>query len=222
MNPTVVTLSLSAIASEALNQKLEILKTESLGYLELQSYDLSRLEHGFNFSAKVVILNLPSWSTDHGIAIRRLRAKGYRGHILAIVSDLKAWSEIVQHQPADFYQTTLLEKPYSDADVVGMIRRLLTVHTTAFRAHPRYETEQSAHLRAGETADETPCVLRNVSHGGACLEFNGPVPVKKGGIVHLDVVLTQENKAQSLRGRIVWIQPYRRQAGVEFLPTFAA
>lgn len=219
--PCVITMSLSEIGSSVFAKKLRIIYHESLGAIHFINIDVKAAQTRTFKPNSVIILNLPEWSTETDATITTLRDRGFRGQILAVVKDLGLWPTD-SLDPVRYKAVTFLERPFQDSELIGLVRRMLAIDTPSFRSHPRYDLDQQAELQVdGRMEGVRTCVVKNVSLGGACLEFKGEIPVVAGHFITLNVNLGQTNEAHALRGRVAWVQPFKALAGVEFVGTLS-
>jgi hypothetical protein len=214
--PTIVTLSLSEIASSMINRKLRPLQAEALGSVLFIDLDIKGIKTRFHGNASAVLLNFPIWSPEFSMAISSMRDKGYQGQMVALVQDAKKWSREIQRRP-EILPISILEKPFSNLELIGLVRRLLALPTTNFRAHPRFELQQNADLYYNQGRTFKSCELTNVSRGGACLQFTGEPPVSKGQEITLTVGLDGQAAPQTLVGKVAWMKPTQSLIGVQFL-----
>lgn len=80
----------------------------------------------------------------------------------------------------------------------------------------RYETRESATMQKVGQMGFVIASLKNISHGGVCLEWaNESFHLAKGDLVNLTINLNQIGKKYSLSGRVVW--KVGRRSGVQFM-----
>jgi hypothetical protein len=214
--PTIVTLSLSEIASSIINKKLRPLQAEALGSLLFIDLDIKGIKTRFHGNASAVLLNFPIWTPEFAMAISTIRDKGYEGPMVALVQDIKKWTREIERRP-HFKPISILEKPFSNQELIGLVRRVLALPSMNFRAHPRYELHQNAELYYNQGRTLKTCELTNVSRGGACLQFAGDPPVEKGQEITLTVGLDGQAAPQTLVGKVAWMKPTKQLVGVQFM-----
>ncbi|MGE0632575.1 MAG: PilZ domain-containing protein [Pseudobdellovibrionaceae bacterium] len=81
--------------------------------------------------------------------------------------------------------------------------------------HQRYPTSEKAHVEVYGQSIQAEAYLRNLSQGGAFLEWNANLPpVSKGDILRLTVELSQVGKKHKVSAEVVWIKEDATHAGI--------
>jgi hypothetical protein len=211
--------SLSEITSVAFSEKVRPLNEEAGGRIEFLNLSIMGMMSRFDGDANVVILNLPDYSTEHVSSIRFIRSRGFAGPILLLVSELKPWVEFFKNS-VQFNNVKLLERPFEDGQLHGYLRRLLAVDTTPFRSYRRYEANKPAIVTLAPN-DIRACVVRNISHGGACIQLDSDFGIDRNHEITLSINSDDSTEKYQIRARVAWIQKDSALAGVEFLAAIA-
>lgn len=226
---------------------------QAIGPLSIDCYSLVGMKSTFNGEANLAIFNLPDYSSEHRDAIEYLYKQGFAGVILLLVGNVSQWAHYTQHAnaPVDSngtkgfnsfkMQLQFLEKPFTDDQLTGFVKRILTESGTRFRAHRRFESSIPAVI-CDFSSGTLPCTLKNISRGGACAEINpkklnefkssSNVEIDKNvesaktvqlaidQLVQLNVdnVTTKGAKEiYNVWARVAWIKKERDLVGLEFL-----
>ncbi len=182
-----------------LQKKLEVLEYEFKG-LAYVSVHPAGLAPTVDRLTAAVLINLTEWSARDVQMITDLRAGGYQGPLLVTAKpdvdglylDLRNLSGVA-----------FLEKPFEVKDVVGIVRKMLHARKVAHQVHRRYPTSQDAEVEAGG-GKKLMTRVRNLSRGGAYLEFLTPAPVKIGDTVLVKLELNELNRTYTLPAKVVW------------------
>jgi len=200
-----------------IRRKLEVLNGEFRD-LRFNSLHPQGLVASVRERMTVVVINLPEWGKSEMKYIYELRAAGYSGPLLVIskpndgptLQGLLAMRGVV-----------LLERPFVEKDLVGIVRKMLTDQEVAQRIHRRFNTEEQAEVELCDTKDRYVSWMYNLSKGGAYLEFLTPAPVRVGDRVRMTIELHKTKRVYSLPARVVWTQRKGIRggaaAGVEFI-----
>lgn len=118
----------------------------------------------------------------------------------------------------------LLEKPFDDADMMTIVKKLLQNPALKQQKFKRYYTDVNAHIESLLTGQTQPTRMRNLSRGGAFLEFFDKPQFSIGDLVRLNIDLAETDTRYSLSGRVVWETNKHRSTGqpgfgMEFVQT---
>ena len=152
--------------------------------LSITGLDPSKISADIEKVADAIVLDIEQWSHADEMIIAGLRGTGYKGPVLIVA----------KKEPTDVLPTTrifdkvaFLAKPCDPKELVGIIRRMLLAPIIAARKFTRHETNERADLQIeGQTMFHS-CRVKNMSKGGAYLEFARPLHVRIGDVVILRV-----------------------------------
>ncbi|RYZ65330.1 MAG: hypothetical protein EOP05_20760, partial [Proteobacteria bacterium] len=182
-----------------LQKKLESLEYEFSG-LSFSGVHPAGLAASADRLTGTVIINLMEWNAKEAIVVNDLRKAGYSGPVLvtakadlsSALAELRAMKDV-----------TFLEKPFDTKDLVGIVRKMLHARAVAQRIHRRFDTAQDAEIES-DAGKKMASRVRNLSRGGAYLEFMVPAPVKIGDRVKVTLELKDVNRTYTLPAKVVW------------------
>lgn len=196
---TLVTASKTEQENYILQKKLEVLDYEFKG-LSFMGVHPAGLQASVDRLTASVIINLSEWSARDMKMISDLRSGGYNGPILVMAKpDTEASMAELRAQPGVGY----LEKPFEPKDLIGITRKMLHARKVSHQVHRRFNTAQDAEVEA-VGGKKLLSRVRNLSRGGAYLEFLTPAPVKIGEIVTVKLELSQLNRVYTLPAKVIW------------------
>ncbi len=166
----------------------------------------------------LMIMNLQNFTKNKIQLAHDLRNLGYNfpvlvlAHIIA-TDTYKAISELPN--------TVLLEKPYEIKDLTGISEKMIdgrTVHQRIFR---RYLTNETAELELFKNGQAITGKIRDLSRGGAFVEYQGP-EIVVGDMVRMNIELKQVSRHYEVNAKVVWStkkSPFGAEPGigVEFI-----
>lgn len=211
-------ISLSEISSKACGDKLISLSNEIVGNLVIDSFALNEFELQFNWKADLVLLNLPDYSHEHLSTLKTLRRRGYSGVVLLLVQSVTVWAELIKDPAAPKKHIQLLEKPFSDNQLAGYVKRILTEEGARFRAYKRFDCHKTATVGDLQSIDQ-PCTLKNISKGGACIEFTAISNLNQNQLINLTVDDDDSAEKYNIWARVAWLDKEKQLAGLEFINT---
>jgi len=209
--PKLILLGRSKTARDLLSMKFSGLCTE-LSHLCVVSIETEQLATQAVESIQGVVFDVENYSPADEASIIKLRDYGYVGSI--IVLGQRAVGAGFPHTRF-FEKVVFVDKPYDDNDVIGIVRRMLLAPLIAGRKYPRHETNETAELHFEAAQLTGVCKVKNMSKGGAFIEFGKSVDVRIGDMVTLKIKLGQLKREYAIRARVAWINP-RGGFGVEF------
>lgn len=118
-------------------------------------------------------------------------------------------------------KTVILEKPYEDKDLWGLVDKMAQGRVVSQRIHRRFYTNQRAEIEPLGLGNVKPTQVFNLSRGGAYLEATEH-NLQKGDLVRLNVNLKEISKQYVVSAKVVWTTPKGMESGqpgigVEFL-----
>ncbi|MEK7356673.1 MAG: PilZ domain-containing protein, partial [Bdellovibrionota bacterium] len=164
-----------------------------------------------------VVFNFQEWTNKEAVHLEDLKKVGYRGPILVIAkSDVSKAVRAAKATP----NLVFLEKPFEMKDLLGIIRKMLLARAVLQRVHRRFATSQDAEVSFLTTGGTMSSRVRNLSKGGAYLEFLQPAPIKVGELVSVKLELKDVNRTYSMQAKIVWTSRTNSRGagvGIEFV-----
>lgn len=160
------------------------------------------LTSSIDTSMAVVILNFNEWTWREAQHLTDLREAGYHGHVLIMVKS-KVLSAIQELEALD-ENVVFLEKPFEIKDLNGIVQKMLSARSVAQRIHRRYNTMQDAEVEFSGREDRFVSRVRNLSKGGAYIEFSNLAPAKVGEILKVRFELKEMNRSYTMPAKIVW------------------
>lgn len=163
-----------------------------------------------------VVFNFNEWTNKEAVHLEELKRIGYRGPVLVIAKgDVTKAVRTAKATPG----LVFLEKPFEMKDLLGIVRKMLLARAVSQRVHRRFATSQDAEVSfmSGGTLSSR---VRNLSKGGAYLEFLQPTPIKVGEMVSLKLELKDVNRTYSMQAKVVWTSRTNTRGagiGVEFV-----
>jgi hypothetical protein len=164
-----------------------------------------------------VVFNFNEWTNKEAVHLEELKRIGYRGPVLVIAKgDVTKAVRTAKATPG----LVFLEKPFEMKDILGIIRKMLLARAVSQRVHRRFATSQDAEVSFMNGGGTHSSRVRNLSKGGAYLEFLQPAPVKVGEMVNLKLELKDVNRTYSMQAKVVWTSRTNTRGagiGVEFV-----
>ena len=148
-----------------------------------------------------VVFNVPEWTRAEAAILVDLRKAGYRGPVL-VAAKASAGKALKSLQAMS--GVTYLEKPFETRDLMGIIRKMLTDRAVSQRIHRRFYTDQDAEIEMDGQVNRYATRLRNISRGGAYIEFLSLAKVRIGDIVRVKVELADLNRTYTMPAKVVW------------------
>ncbi len=198
-----------------LQKKIESLEFEFAG-VKLASVHTAGLLTAVDRLTAAVILNLNEWTAKEAIMIQELRRVGYVSPILV---HAKADPVLVNKDLRSMSDVVYLPKPADAKDLLGIMRKLLLARQVPQQKHRRFATSQDAEVEIEATGGRMITRVRNLSKGGAYLEFMTPSPLKVGEYVKVKLDLKDLQRVYTLPAKVVWANRQGSRGlgiGVEF------
>jgi len=195
-------------------------KLESLAY-ELEDVKFSSV-HTAGLMLAVdrltagVILNLNEWTPKEALLIQELRRAGYQGPILV---SAKADPDVVNRDLRAMSDIVFLPKPFDTKDLIGIVRKQLLTRNVAQQRYRRFATSQDAELEIDATGGRMVTRVRNLSKGGAYLEFMTPSSLKIGEYIKVKLELKDLQRVYTFPAKVVWSNRHGNRGlgiGIEF------
>lgn len=214
----VLIISRTEEAGDEMKVRISKLAREMKGGLSFTTIDPRQLRAEFDPTASVVIFNFAFWEPIDSSLIIQMRVLGYQGPVLVLAS---MRPEEALLSSFDLERLTILEKPYEEQELLGLVRRMLCLKTTPQRLHRRYETREAANFEFGKRTGLT-CLVANLSRGGAYLKFEQPLNAKIGETLVFRVRLSESRNEYVFHARVAWLNERQSSGGVEFVRPNAA
>jgi hypothetical protein len=163
-----------------------------------------------------VVLNLTDWTPKEALLIQELRRAGYKSPILVAA---KADPVVVNKDLRLTNDVIFLPKPFDTKDLLGILRKQLLARVVPQQRHRRFATSQDAEIEIEATGGRMITRVRNLSKGGAYLEFMTPSPLKIGEFVKVKLELKDLRRVYTFPAKVVWSNKHGTRGlgiGVEF------
>ena len=219
LNLSVYLASRTEEENQLLKRKLDPLKRE---FNQVRFIGLHPQGLALSASEKmaVVVMNVSEWNKNEMACLLSLRTAGYRGPIL-VMARVKVSKALESLRLMD--NVLLLEKPFENKDLLGIVRKMLNARAVAQQVHRRFHTDEVAEIVPFGKDDAYETKLFNISKGGAYLEFEAYAPVRIGDMVRVKVELKAVNRVYTVPARVVWTGKAAGRsatgAGVQFVGT---
>ncbi|PIT99232.1 MAG: hypothetical protein COT74_09490 [Bdellovibrionales bacterium CG10_big_fil_rev_8_21_14_0_10_45_34] len=202
--------------SQELNDKVaEDLSRNRLYSIFLANSSIETIRMVQGQKPHLVILNFDVFTPKKKSLIVNLKEMGYSDSILVLAKFVSADSA---EAITALDKCVLIERPYVANDFYGVVGKLVSGHDVRQRVHRRFFTNQKAHI-VPFSGQEMNSILRNLSRGGALIEYDG-TPVEKGEILRVKVDLKDLSKSYNVHAKVVWSEPKDSgpsTIGVEFI-----
>lgn len=214
----ILILGRSATEGEVLREKISKNKLYRVECVETAS---RALNHFMTRQTDLVILNIDLFTRDKIPLAANIRGAGFEFPIL-ILSRVIAGDTYTTIEKLG--KSLILEKPYEDKDLWGLLEKMIQGQIARQRYHRRFYTNQNAALEPFHSAKKLEGRLCNLSRGGAYLEHNQEGGFQQGELVKVNVDLSSVSRAYSVNAKVVWSKPATNgplsgSIGVEFLKT---
>jgi len=118
--------------------------------------------------------------------------------------------------------TVLLEKPYEPKDLFGLSEKLMGGEGCSQRIYRRYFTNQEGEFYKPHVRDlGVQMKVRNLSQGGAFIEFEERINLRTGDVLNLNIRLVEVRKSYKMPAKVVWVSASspmgRTGCGVQFV-----
>ncbi|MES2854707.1 MAG: PilZ domain-containing protein [Bdellovibrionota bacterium] len=193
-----------------LQKKLEPLEHEFKG-LTISGVHPAGLPLSVDSRTAIVVYNFNEWTTREASSLEELKKAGYRGQILILA---KAEISRAMKTVTNTRGILFLEKPFVHKDLVGILRKLLTARQVDQQVHKRYPTSQEARVDIVMQGENVNTRVRNLSKGGAYLEFLTQAPVEIGEKILVNLELQDLKRTYQMPARVVWTARGGRGGGV--------
>lgn len=142
--------------------------------------------------------------------IQKLRDNGFEQAILVLSEEQISHEYGLEKSRSKIHY---LEKPYSDKEFVGIVKKLLKSSRIPQQKFKRFETHQEVVLEKFNNSDSVDTRMFNLSVGGAYCEFSGESPLIVGDLVKVMVKLGEVNKQHKMNAKVVWTTRTGRYSG---------
>jgi Tfp pilus assembly protein PilZ len=112
-----------------------------------------------------------------------------------------------------------LPKPFETKDLLGIVRKQLKAGKVAQQRFRRFATSQDAEIQIESTGGRLNTRVRNLSKGGAYLEFMIPSALKVGEFLTVKLELKDLQRTYTFPAKVVWSNRHGSRGlgiGVEF------
>lgn len=196
-----------------LQKKLESLEFE-FADVKFVGVHLQGLPQSVDRLTTAILMNLNEWSPKEATFLKELRSHGYANPVLITAkSDTSTTLRELRATPG----ITFLPKPFETKELIGLVRKMLLARQISQQVHRRYLTAQDAEIEMGGVKLVTR--LRNLSKGGAYLEFLTPLTMTIGEYVSVKLELKDLKRTYTFPAKVVWANKHGNRGlgiGVEF------
>ncbi|MEQ1875258.1 MAG: PilZ domain-containing protein [Bdellovibrionia bacterium] len=166
----------------------------------------------------LMIMNLQNFTKAKVQLASDLRSLGYGFPVLVLAHIIAADTYKIV---SDIPNTILLEKPYEIKDLTGISEKLIDGRNVRQRIFRRYQTNETAELELFKNGQAISGKLRDLSRGGAFVEYSGPDLVT-GDMLRMNIDLKQVARRYEVNAKVVWTtrkSPWGEEpgVGVEFI-----
>jgi Tfp pilus assembly protein PilZ len=84
------------------------------------------------------------------------------------------------------------------------------------RRFTRYPKKLTAQLFIKKSSDPNPCVVRDLSRGGACIEFDNAQWLRVGDEISLTLRIKNHGSSLVLDSKVAWLDRQNGSIGIEF------
>ena len=210
--PGVVLLSRDSATRGQLIRELDGLR-DQFENLRINGVDPSALPNDLETNAQVVVIDVAVGTHIDEVSITSLRALGFNGPVLVLgQKELKSPASSLRVLD----RVIFLSKPYDSKAMLGLVRRMILAPIIAARKYPRHTTNETAEVQVDGKGPYHSCRVKNMSKGGAYLDFDRSLHVRIGDLVILKIKLGTLNREYLLKARVAWLN---RGAGfgIEFV-----
>jgi Tfp pilus assembly protein PilZ len=127
----------------------------------------------------------------------------------------------LRNRIANVVHTLVLERPYTDKDLSGLVNTIFGPGTIYQREHRRFSTAQPAFVEVYGKNVESESMMLNLSRGGAYVELPNTDEIVIGDLMRLMIDLDEMKTNYRMHAKVVWAGgPTRaghRGFGVEFI-----
>ena len=196
----------------------EKLARNKLYKIEVAEVATEAIERMRDPELNLVLLNLESFTKEKTRLTNEMRDAGHDFPVLilarVIAPDSYKTIEAME-------RTILLEKPFEEKDLYGLVDKLAQGRRVEQRIHRRFYTNQAAEVLNFRDEAKSPARVFNLSRGGAYLEMENH-KMMTGDMVSMNVNLNEMSRSYKVNAKVVWstasgYQTGRPAVGVEFL-----
>jgi len=167
----------------------------------------------------LVVFNLKNFNQKKLALSKQLRKDGHNIPLVALAntSDFNTLLEI-----SNLKKTVVLQKPFSDKELSGLIKKLIAGSDVSQQIYKRFKTNQLANLEIYPTGESHHSHIFNLSHSGAYLEVPQEANFQTGDMVRINVKLSQLNRHHDVHAEVVWMKQdaswnQGRAVGIRFM-----
>lgn len=106
----------------------------------------------------------------------------------------------------------ILQRPFYDKNIVGLVNKLLAVREVPKQIFRRYNTNQIVQIEAMQSGENIMTCMYNLSQGGAYVEFEKGTSIGIGDLYRVRVNIENSNQ-YSFNAKVIWTTPSGRFSG---------
>lgn len=204
--------------SDSLQEMYNLLSSSKLYQIIRAHSNEQMIQRLASQSISLTILDQDILNLEKMRQAQNLRASGYGTPILLVS---KAISHQAKEASRKMRRVVLLEKPFQNKEFLGITNKLVSGRDVSLQEHRRFFTNQTAILEQVGSHLQYATQIKNLSRGGALLEIAHTDQVDIRGVVRMNIVLDEIQKAYEVNARVIWNSKRdstgTREVGVEFI-----
>lgn len=210
-------LFVSRLNEESVGLKREICRNPEF-HVDMATTAQQALDEITTSRVDLCVLNMDTFHHRKLKLAEDFRSLGYRFPVLVLAETIGSDSLI---SVTALESTVLLEKPFEGKDLQGLTEKLSHGRSVKQRVWRRFYTNTSAHMEPFQRNQSFNGRMRNISKGGAFMEYRGGV-LREGDLVNVTVELREVQRRYNVAAKVIWTIPKSpwgegRGAGLEFL-----
>lgn len=169
----------------------------------------------FDGKTNLLVYNCQHFNSSMRGHIKDWRSQGYLGPVVILV---KVPNTKILDGFADLRNVTIIEKPYENKDLVGIVSKYLGEDKVSQRKHRRFLTDQKAVLESYNKDFTGDTTILNISKGGAYI-VGDLTDISKGDLLRVCFDLDQIKKSRTMSAQVVWKSKHagEHSAGLKFI-----
>jgi Tfp pilus assembly protein PilZ len=161
----------------------------------------------------LMIMNVENFTRRKVQLATDLRTLGFHMPIMVVANIIASNTYQIL---GDLTSTVLLEKPFELKDLSGLSEKLIDGRAVKQRIFRRFYTDEEADLQLFRSGQNISSKIRNLSKGGAFIEYKGPA-ISVGEMLRLNIDLKQVARRYEVNAKVVWsakVSPWGEDPGV--------
>lgn len=151
--------------------------------------------------SKIIVFNVDLFTRSNMQTAFDLRELGFECPFLILADRLETQD---YKRLAELNDAITLSKPFEKKELMGSVERLIQEEEIKNRVHRRFHTHQSGFVQVPESEVEIEVNVRNVSQGGAYVEYPSKIKFKKDQILNIRIELKDVGKVHDKIAKVAW------------------